>query len=414
MAIKTKEQAEQQTLTATVAPIDDFDFDSSDYQEFADNLVESTSIPYAQMIRLPNMAVSMIEKAGLPWGIFVTLDQAEKVNFKPDANWTAQDVTFESNGKEEIVSGYISHRLHLSVIRFADVEIQEKTATGWQFLDVMFRDGKQTEAAAKVEHDKENHRRANRSLVLFLGDDNQPLHDAPLQLNFNGAFGASFGSELKEFYKETANVFAKKAAQAGVKIKGSYFDDKTKALALFDGEIAWVKPDSDKAPSFFVKARKAPAIDQVGVVKTVTRKTKKGKETEVTLTGVPLGQVLLKKSSELAQTIHRYFDEHESFSLPNAGRNGEESGKATPPTTVSGIATGFWDGTNDQRYTVLLKTDRGEFNLYADQPISQALANQLDNYEELKGSFTCQKEGDWLRILSFNLSDPMEASGEEF
>lgn len=414
MAIKTKE-VEQQSLTATVAPID-MGFDASDFEQFDGNFTESSSIPYLQIQNPPNLSTSQLKQINPPYGLLLSKEQAELVGFTPNGDWQETSVTYGDGGNEVIVEGFITHHIRFAIIRRSNIEVQEKTAQGWRYIGGAYENGKATSYKELADSDRENHRIITRNLVLLLDADNNPMHSSPLQLTARGGFGGSIGIELKDFYKEVGNVFAKAAKNAGVKLKTGALDDQAKALSVFDAQLAYYKPEG-KAPFVTIVSRNAPAIDQVGVSKAVKRKDSEGKDREITLTGVPLGNVLLKKQTETGKLILQLFEEYEWFAQPNAGRSQDDSNASTnavPPTTVSGTAQGFWDTENDHRYLVMLKTDRGSLNLYGEGTIAQAIANILDNYEEAQGSFTCQKDGDWLKVLSFNLKDPMEGAGEEF
>lgn len=418
MAIKTtKTNIAELALDSTMANTYDFGFDTEDFESFGENLAESTSIPYCQIVAPPNIPSATIEQMKPPYGLFLPVTQAEAVEFTPTEDWEKVSLVFGDNDSET-TEGYITRHIRFAVLRRGRSEVQMKVNGAWRYQGLAYANGSKTELAETGDSDRENYRTVTRHLLLLLDKDNNPLHSSPIQLSARSAFSASLGTELRDFYKETASVYEKAAKLKGVTLKKSgsnhSFDEQGKAFAVFDAQLGYHKADK-KAPFTCIVARHAPAIDQVGVTKVSKRKDKEGKERELTLTGVPLGSVLIKKKSETGAKIQQLFDEYESFSLPNAGKSqDDDSSGATPPTTLSGIAQGWWDDSNDQRYTVLLKTATGERNLYGEGTIAQAIANILDNYEEAQGSFTCQKDGDWLKVLSFNLKDPMEGTGEEF
>lgn len=328
MANATKTKA---TETPELLPIENAaGFDASGFDDFEDNVQQSSSIPYCQIVNPPNLQLSQLQKLNPPYGIFVPLEQAELVEFKPDETWRKEDVTFGDGDNETTITGYLATSIRVAFIHRSQIEIQEKRVdngnrTSWRFAGLAYEKGKETQLKKDAEEDRDNYRRVNRLLILFLDKNNQPLHSSPLQLTARGGFAGALGVELKEFYKQIDGVYFKAARLAGKNPKGGSLDDQAHALAVLACELGYHKPEG-KAPYVCINKRLTPAIEGIGQSKLVDRGDRK-----IELIGVDLWALLQRKNSELGKTILENFDSFSDFAKPNAGRSAEEEATVATP-----------------------------------------------------------------------------------
>jgi Family of unknown function (DUF5895) len=278
---------------------------NTDYlKEFDDDVTVSTTIPYLQIQNPPNIALSQIKKLNPPWGWFVPNDQSELVNFTPNDRFVPTRLTFgEDTATPREVDGWLTRRPRCVIIyRSAAIEVQEKSKNGWRFVGEAYRSGAFTDWGEKANSDKENYRLRTRFLLLFVDDNNEPLHQSPLRLGLGRGTGGSFGSEVKIFRSEIERVFFKLREQA----QKSLFDC-AHALAVLDLELGVHKGDG-KAPFVTPIRRLAPAVSDVGIERVSDRGKRK-----ITLIGTPIESLLISKNSDAGRLILQLREDYADF-----------------------------------------------------------------------------------------------------
>lgn len=338
--------------------------ETSNFDDFDDNVQASTSIAYCQIVNPPNLPIGQIQKLNAPYGIFVPTEQAEACDFKPTEDWTEETITFGDAPNEVTIDGYLTNKPRMVVIHRSQLEVQEKTENGWRFVGLAYEKGRETKLwqdAKETDPKHEQYRSTTRLLFLFLDKNNNPLHSEPIQLTARGGFGGSFGFELREFYKNIDAVYFKAAKLAGKNPKGGSLDDQAHALAIMDCQLGYFKPEG-YSPFVCVDKRLTPAIDAIGQTKSVDRKERK-----VELTGVDLWSILLTKKSETGKTILSHYEAFGDFSKPNMGRDaGEEVGS---PVAANYLATGTIDDASFEYHT----DGSIEFNFTTDKGVQRCL-----------------------------------------
>jgi len=313
------------------------------FAEFAEDTVESSSFPYAQVVGLPNLKGAALEAAAKnqPWGLFIPQDEAEKSGFVGCSDWELVDVEFGEGAKIATTPGYITRSPKFYVIHKSQLEVQKWGENGYRFCGLGYVKGKKTpelieaEKGEKNSDDKALYRTVTRMLLAFVDENNNLIHETPISITARGGFGGSFGYELREYYKQIDKVYFKAARAAGQKVKGGALNDAAHALCLVDCQLGYHKAEG-RNPYVVASARKTPAIDSIGVTKEVDRGRDKDIR-KVALTGVDLWALLQRKSSAIGQQIGTWYDEFSKYPEPNMGRD------ATQEDLLSATVTGRVD-----------------------------------------------------------------------
>ncbi len=272
--------------------------------EFDDDVTGSESIPYAQIHNPDNLSLSQIKQFNIPWGLFIATEQAELVELTVPDHFTPTSLVFDQDTPQQReVDGFLTQHLRFSLIHRSNIEVQEKTENGWQYLGEAYKKGKLTIYGELANRQRENYRLRTRYLLLLLDDNNEPLHRIPLRLGLGAGTGGSIGEEVKVFRGEIERVFFKLRGQSQKALS-----DRAHALTVLDIQLGVHKGDG-KAPFVCPAVRLAPAVDLVGVEKVVERR---GDRT-VKLVGTPIQDLMLPKSSETGQLILSLWDEYQDF-----------------------------------------------------------------------------------------------------
>lgn len=87
--------------------------------------------------------------------------------------------------------------------------MQQKTNNGWQYVGEAYQQGNLSNYGELASQDREHYRLRTRYLLLFLDENNNPLHRIPLRLGLGAGTGGSVGEEVKVFRTEIEKVFFK-------------------------------------------------------------------------------------------------------------------------------------------------------------------------------------------------------------
>ena len=283
--------------------------------EFDEDITASESIPFCQVQNPKNLSLSEIKQYNLPWGIFVPTDQAELVELATLDYFTPTSLIFDQDTPQErSIDGFLTQHIRFALIhRSAAIEVQEKMSNGWKYIGEAYRKGKITKYGELATKDRENYRLRTRYLLLFLDENNEPLHHVPLRLGLGAGTGGSISEEIKVFRGEIERVFFKLRKQPQKALS-----DRAHALTVLDIKLGVHKGDG-KAPFVCPLERLAPAIEQVGVVKVVERRERK-----VKLVGTPIHSLMIPKSSETGQLIISLWEQYQDFPTKFQDEVGDE------------------------------------------------------------------------------------------
>ena len=280
--------------------------------EFEQDLQASATIPHCQIINPPNLLSAQLEKFKPPFGFFIPKEKAEQVGFQPTLGWELQEVEFQGGAKSE---GYLATQCRMVIVHRSTIEVQGLDEKGrYYYLGNAYQNGQITDLGQQAKSSpkvgtKPMFRTITRMLLFFLDKGNGLLHKSPLQFTSRGGFGGSFGMELREYHDEINRVFGKLRKKSGMSLSPAGL-----ARVAIDFELGYHKAE-DKAPFVCVKSRLAPAIDQVGVVKSVERRGY-----SVQLKGVPIEELLISSASNTGNAIMEFYKQYEKFPLPMRGQ----------------------------------------------------------------------------------------------
>ncbi len=283
--------------------------------EFDEDITASESIPFCQVQNPKNLSLSEIRQYNVPWGIFVPTDQAELVELATLDYFSPTRLVFDQDTPQErSIDGFLTQHIRFALIhRSAAIEVQEKMSNGWKYIGEAYRKGKITKYGELATKDRENYRLRTRYLLLFLDENNEPLHHVPLRLGLGAGTGGSISEEIKVFRGEIERVFFKLRKQPQKALS-----DRAHALTVLDIKLGVHKGDG-KAPFVCPLERLAPAIEQVGVVKVVERRERK-----VKLVGTPIHSLMIPKSSETGQLIISLWEQYQDFPTKFQDEVGDE------------------------------------------------------------------------------------------
>lgn len=390
----------------------------SQYQE---DEVEAGGLPYIQVLTHPNEDIIDV-KDNRPWGLFLPTDNAEAVNFKPDANW--KPVTFytvEGQGFNQAVlaisdkkraaytaenreitehTGFLATTLLCHFLYQSETEIEERIArngkTYYRFTDLRWRDGQPTPAAKLLgdrdEDDRPTHRWIRRFLLLPVSADGPPLCNLPLQYKAKGGAGGAFTYELQAFFNDVDKAYSQ-LRQKKVRLSKNRClgDGRTFLRAAFEfnlfkpgvATVAYLVPSARLQP--LGKAPSSPAA-----IKAIAR----GKDNERSVNVMPVGlaSLMLPRESSTAHLLNTLLQECAEFPLPPQPNDavpssaqgqilmGATDPHVTPDFLLSGdVVTTFDTGSERLQITIppahsaLLDWTHAEVTVNADGRVQQAI-----------------------------------------
>lgn len=234
----TQQQDKAMTTTMTTTTTDLDLFDSADFAP------ERTTLPWLQILHNedPGMA-----------GLFITKENIEAADIGIPSTWRQFKARFKSGEVDKstgkfisaTAEGYLFNRARMIILRSGSLSMFSK------------RSGNNPENYLG-NFDYEVYQRQKHNLVLktkyliyLLSDNNQLLHQSPIQFTTRGCFGATFGEHLKAFQTELQKVYGKPRGQ------------KFLACGVFDftvaPELRGTPPDT--AWASIVESHSAPTKD---------------------------------------------------------------------------------------------------------------------------------------------------------
>lgn len=228
--------------------------------EFDDDITASESIPYCQVQNPKNLSLSEIRQYKVPWGIFVPTDQAELVELATLDYFTPTRLIFDQDTPQQReIEGFLTQHIRFVLIhRSAAIEVQEKMSNGWKYIGEAYKKGEITKYGELASKDREYYRLRTRYLLLFLDENNEPLHHIPLRLGLGAGTGGSLSEEVKVFRGEIERVFFKLRQHPQKALS-----DRAHALTVLDIKLG-VHKGEGKSPFVCPVERLAPAIERRG------------------------------------------------------------------------------------------------------------------------------------------------------
>jgi hypothetical protein len=153
------------------------EFDSPEFEG------SDESLPYIQLLNQRD-----VSKAGF----FITIENAEAVQFQPSDEWKKHTTTFQNGDTAE---GYRCLSARLLVLRRSALLMFDRDSG--DYLGLYQKDG----------YDRNVMVLKTRYLVFLLDEAHQPLHEQPLLLTAKGSFCGDLGDVYQKFRQEMSRAF---------------------------------------------------------------------------------------------------------------------------------------------------------------------------------------------------------------
>lgn len=187
----------------------------SSIEEAAAELVLHETLPYCYSIC----------SSAAKFGIFIPKDQMELAKWK---NWDDKPlVTYESRRSDLVFEGFLYENIRLVVLTMSDLLIRQKS------------DGKCRHYPRKqpgqekilLNEDEEHYQFA---IIMFLGTDDEFLHERPFNLKLRGTFGVHFSRNYWTLCAKIGANFTKYGMElpSGKRIKVSYNTSRKENKAM--------------------------------------------------------------------------------------------------------------------------------------------------------------------------------------
>ena len=263
---------------------------------------QHTTLNYCQIVSPPNQSLEKTAKHKDPWGLFISIEQADAVGFTPNKNWTQTTVEFNPD-KPIAVDGYISRIVSLCFLRRSQIEVEKATDNGWTYLGLAYKKGSITEEGKLGNSDYKLYRFRTRNIVLIMDYETKtPLHTLPLSLGFARGVGAGVGAALNDFYRQTDAALAKAAG-----VKPTSYNGLVHALSIFNFVLTPTKNEG-KAPFIAPSMYLVPPSEKINGSSVINQGGR-----SVELKTVPLSSLFIDKKSETGETISSFYDCFEYF-----------------------------------------------------------------------------------------------------
>ena len=210
-------------------PTNDFwnQYDSEEYKP------EFEVIPWMQILNKEDPTKA---------GFFLSADNAQAVNFSPNESWTISSATFR-NG--ETADGFVCASPRLLIVRRSPLLVFNRD------------DGAYIGTFDRSTYDAGTQMVKVRYLLFIVGEDDELLHDYPLQLTTKGIFSQSFGAAYDKFKQDFDRAINKRYGQRfhcqcifNPTVEPELRGDKEKSwVCIVQGYVA---PTTETARSLFV------------------------------------------------------------------------------------------------------------------------------------------------------------------
>ncbi|WP_107671398.1 DUF5895 domain-containing protein [Cyanothece sp. BG0011] len=315
--------------------------DTSAFDGLKEFETRDNSTAYCQLVNPERLSSEKkIRDSNCPYGVFIPLEQAERVSFTPTGWFQRISLTFnEDSPNPATVQGYITKRLRCCIIHQSDtIELQEKTARGWFYKGPAYKYGKPTKYKELLDGDRENYRMRTRYLLLFVDEDNNPLHEVPLQLGLGAGTGGAIGSEVASLRDEFNQAYSEATGNKGVAL-----EDEVHSLTVLDMELDFHKSQG-KSP-FVVPIRRLHPVTKAELIDVEQEKENKGRI--VTLIGEPFNNILIPKGSKAGELIFSLRETYSDFPIPNGGAEEDDTSSKSSDASNQENDTASWENDPD-------------------------------------------------------------------
>lgn len=279
-------------------------------QGLESEIVASSSLPYCQVQNPPNISLAQVEKLKAPYGIFITDAQAALAGFTPDKNWELISVDFASQS----TPGYIATKLRFIVISKSPSLVMANVQGRYKVVGETYKNGNLTEVGLAAQGDKTNYRIRQSLCIVFVDEDNKPLHTTPFKLSLSPAVGVGLGIARKQNVDElTETIFQ---LMNKPKQNLSY---KAQALMVTELKLHPLKSGTNNAPYIYPGERSSIKVAE-GTTKDFDNRGRSTKLVHTTIEKLLIGQ-----ATPNGQTIMNMYDAYQDY-FANI-TNGEEDKK---------------------------------------------------------------------------------------
>ena len=206
-------------------------FDSADFAP------ERVILPWLQVLHNEDP-----EKAGF----FIAAENAAQAEITIPGTWKMHQVRFKSGTTDRATGrfipayaeGFLFDSARMLIVRQGELSMSSKRSANSSETYIGRYDNKIYQA------EKGNLVLKTRYLIYLLGDNNELLHQSPLQFTGKGVFGATFSQHLRDFQSELQKAYGK---QRGLKflIYGVFAVKTTSELRGEAPNTAYVTVTSD-------------------------------------------------------------------------------------------------------------------------------------------------------------------------
>ena len=341
------------------------ELESQELDYLEEHEVEGGGLPYLQVLTHPNESIVKV-KGARPWGIFLNSENAEAINFNPDANW--QPVTFytvEDEGFANAVlkisdadrkayealgqeitehTGFVATTAMFHLIYQSETEVERKELyqgrPSYKFAGLRWGSDEHKESMGELlkerdADDNPTHRWCQRYMFILIGADGNPLHDGVITYRAKGGAGGAFSMEMNELFKDLNDAYGKGKGNQRLNLfsgKNRHAGDMRSFVRLAV-QFDLYKGGKDRAPYLVPVGRVLPTGNPA---ETKVRQVARGKDSDRTVDLYPsllihgsmVGPMYVQQSSDVAARIREGIEEYSSFPLPMQGR--ESEGAETP------------------------------------------------------------------------------------
>jgi hypothetical protein len=200
--------------TSTTAIKQQDKFSSSEYSD------GKQTVPYIQMLNSSRQAGA--------YGFFIPTKCAEQVGFVPCKPWDSHTQTFRTGN---VVEGYKSIYANILILHSSRLMMYNR---GGKKKFIGFYD--------KDVYSKDTMLLKRRFMIYLVDENNQLMHNSPLQFTTSGSFSGSFGEALQDFQNRMDDVYS------SIHSTDQRRGDRFMSMAVFKVKVEpFLKGDVDKS-----------------------------------------------------------------------------------------------------------------------------------------------------------------------
>jgi hypothetical protein len=302
-------------MTTNFAPID--------FSAFDDDVEVSDRLPIAQLVNPPKLSddslSSYIKKGDVPWGFFITTSAANDAGFTPDGVlWNPCKHEFSTKAEE----GFLSPSPRMLVLKQSQMEVYENVVsmkdgreyTNRTFRGVAYIGSSPTQwmdkvtgrnnggVKEKLSNDQPRFVALTRYLLLFLDENNNPLHRKPFVFTGKGASATNFSIEYRKHTYDIQDAFF---AARGEGASNKRLSQNALAFTVFHVKFGFGRNNPQHSPFTYPIARFYVGDTEKKVGRDYSR--------SITLLPTTLESLIIPKQSPLGKTIIELLKEYSTF-----------------------------------------------------------------------------------------------------